>query len=800
MNDKAEVDKQFDDVIKTIREKIFDSEKPDQPKGQVIFLVGAGVSMEEPSNVPDFPQKPCLQKLKYLSSYRDDIGGQLRPEFFFQILYNQLGGRGLMPLDVLNTRKLNAYGASISPNGNHYFLAKMIEIGHIVITTNFDSLIEDAYLEQTGTNLSNVAVYDKDFENLRTRRALDEGILIKLHGSFFSPTGKNTRDSIMALLHQLQRDIPHHKTELIRALLQSHDWIVMGYSARDDYDLYPLLSDREGEKRKLFWIQHETDEKGWSVVHGKDTFTSQLRDYWAKPSKEQTWQDAEERNVLSVLSSYPDNDGILIKTYTLNFVEKIWKPEKEEKTSGLDSSKNKEVGAGILETWLQSLNAVDEMKIAAELLKSLDMVEATKNALNLYREATQAEICQISGRLCLEEADAAYRIVRKSMNRQLLLDGKTKARSALEIFHGLKDIEGMADAYYVLTHLNRVENQPNEGIECGIKAINAYLTVVRSDSAKYYKLAQALRALALVVMNTTPDVPPLKDDPKKEQVESILECCSYLCSLSEEIYGNTGNITGERGLNQTLNVHGLITLRTGDYSGATKFFSKYVELSDSSRFFRESAQAYRNLGISEFSFAKAHGELNDKCGKKSRKDLCNCLICLDAVPSKISEGTPPTNKDIFNSLYNYAKALVISSNPKSAEVIPILKAYCDTGTLEKMYGDFWHWQCMVLAVLCKAESDETWAQQYAKQMFDIYNRTGLKVIKQHKFGPQNYNENVALVRERLSSKADLLLPPELPSEIEPDISLPYDALDMVKRLNAVSSQVRGVLDQRKALG
>jgi len=48
MNDKAEVDKQFDDVIKTIREKIFDSEKPDQPKGQVIFLVGAGVSMEEP--------------------------------------------------------------------------------------------------------------------------------------------------------------------------------------------------------------------------------------------------------------------------------------------------------------------------------------------------------------------------------------------------------------------------------------------------------------------------------------------------------------------------------------------------------------------------------------------------------------------------------------------------------------------------------------------------------------------------------------------------------------------------------
>lgn len=42
MYDKAEVDKPFDDVIKTIREKIFGNAKPDQPEEPVVFLVGAG--------------------------------------------------------------------------------------------------------------------------------------------------------------------------------------------------------------------------------------------------------------------------------------------------------------------------------------------------------------------------------------------------------------------------------------------------------------------------------------------------------------------------------------------------------------------------------------------------------------------------------------------------------------------------------------------------------------------------------------------------------------------------------------
>jgi hypothetical protein len=65
--------------------------------------------------------------------------------------------------------------------------------------------------------------------------------------------------------------------------------------------------------------------------------------------------------------------------------------------------------------------------------------------------------------------------------------------------------------------------------------------------------------------------------------------------LSTAIYDRIGNVTGEGGPNQTLNVHGLIALRLGDFAQAEKLFEDYMHLSDASRFIRESHLGYRNL-------------------------------------------------------------------------------------------------------------------------------------------------------------------------------------------------------------
>lgn len=116
------VDALYGNILTEIKDKVFNSDEGTPLRNRVVFLVGAGVSKEEPSSVPAFPQDECLQELPDLhgtDETLEKLKHHIRPEFFFQILYNQLGVRGLMPLDVLNTRKLNDNGASIQPNVIH---------------------------------------------------------------------------------------------------------------------------------------------------------------------------------------------------------------------------------------------------------------------------------------------------------------------------------------------------------------------------------------------------------------------------------------------------------------------------------------------------------------------------------------------------------------------------------------------------------------------------------------------------------------------------------------------------------
>ena len=113
----------------------------------VIFLVGAGISYSSPTNLSLFPQDNCLKQLSSLKYFdRNMILEKIRPELFFQILLKHMGERdGLLPLKVLDTATARADGYSVEPNVIHYLLAALIHQGNIVISTNFDGLIEDAY-------------------------------------------------------------------------------------------------------------------------------------------------------------------------------------------------------------------------------------------------------------------------------------------------------------------------------------------------------------------------------------------------------------------------------------------------------------------------------------------------------------------------------------------------------------------------------------------------------------------------------------------------------------------------------
>ena len=122
------------------------------PDAKLTFLVGAGCSVDSPSNLP--AGKTMMEALirytcaeseidKLLGKVELEEGGKLeglRFEQLIEIVRNQLDPE---------LRIIDFYGLCDKPNIQHFFLANMIKRGNFVITTNFDFLIEYA-LQQLG--------------------------------------------------------------------------------------------------------------------------------------------------------------------------------------------------------------------------------------------------------------------------------------------------------------------------------------------------------------------------------------------------------------------------------------------------------------------------------------------------------------------------------------------------------------------------------------------------------------------------------------------------------------------------
>ncbi len=699
-----------------------------------------------------------------------------------------------MPLEVLNTRKLNERGAGIQPNAIHEFLAKMLEQGNIVITTNFDSLIEDAYQQETGKVLERCAIYDEDFDRLTKKPDSAAGYLVKLHGSFFSPSGEDTKDSIVTLLYQLQSAAAQYKMDLVRALLADHDWIVLGHSMRDEYDLYPVLSDSrvQKKKKKIYWVKHCKDPNTCKITCRSSSFAMGLQNGGSAATSTIPWAEVSMKNVYSLLSSYGDGMGILIEINTLHFVNSLWQGAASG-TQIIAPQNGRAIADDITRSWSGSLNTIEQKKISAELLRYLNTKEGNEKAIAFIREAGLENIRLLIAQVDLAEADTSYRRVRGKMDQAELSRGLQKAHTALQIFTGLHDREGVADAYYVLTHLNRLRNEAVEGVEYGVTALQEYTTLVKTDRMKLYKLAQALRSLALIIMNAVPDIPSLTDPDQQRELNILLQSCSKLCAQSMAIYDEIGNVTGEGGPNQTLNVHGLIALRMGNYARAEKLFEDYMHLSDASRFIRESHQGYRNLGLCQLSLAMGSAGYGNKAIESFRKSLG----CLGLDPDRLVFAPDEElwkSAAIFNTLYNYGRALVVCPNHDKDTVMKTLERYNDEAGLKALLGqDAWNWRCRLLALLCQTETDQKRAEDYAKEMFGLYEQRGIAGIQKLRFGPQNYNENVEAVMGRLSG---LVWGDAPPRTMDVVVSPPFDAPALTETLNILSSEVQEMLDAR----
>ena len=237
-----------------------------RPQDKFCFLAGSGISLDPPSCLPTayqftqallerlIPQQERSNILALINPEREgmqDPGDFLR---FYQLMeYLQ---RWYDP-DLLH---LDGFMECTTPNFNHLFLAQMLTQGHPVLTTNFDSLIEYALLEQgIPQNQIYPLILRQDWES---RMRGKQYRVHKLHGSLFDVRHeRECRESLQATLAQIAQEkgeifqLEPSKRQILQPILQHHDLVVLWYSGLEDFDVMPTLWTIPSPMR-ILWVSH----------------------------------------------------------------------------------------------------------------------------------------------------------------------------------------------------------------------------------------------------------------------------------------------------------------------------------------------------------------------------------------------------------------------------------------------------------------------------------------------------------------------------------------------------------------
>ncbi|MEA2462615.1 MAG: hypothetical protein QOJ98_362 [Acidobacteriota bacterium] len=219
-------------------------------RGEATFFVGAGVSAPPPSRLPLAAGlvasliAPVLQPLKVPAGLARSVISalvRLRPEVVTDVLLEHLGIDAARPL----LRVLRG-----QPNAWHGLLSAALDSGCSVITTNFDTLIEEA-----GDAIA--ARFRIIVGSAGEEPVTANSILFKIHGSI-GGDATAALSSVALAVRQVGRGLSPRQTRLLNTLIEHRPLIVLGYSGRDDFDILPALVNVERTAPGL-WVVHERD-------------------------------------------------------------------------------------------------------------------------------------------------------------------------------------------------------------------------------------------------------------------------------------------------------------------------------------------------------------------------------------------------------------------------------------------------------------------------------------------------------------------------------------------------------------
>ncbi|TFG27739.1 MAG: tetratricopeptide repeat protein [Promethearchaeota archaeon] len=348
------------------------------PENKYTFLVGAGISMDSPTNMPSAMQ--IVRTLLEFCTPPEEVENLLS----LNLLRYELVVEKIQQIFDEDLKFMDYIELVTSANLIHYFLARLIVRGYYVITTNFDYLIERALIntlpENQRFNIYPIITKEDFLSFQEPKRLIETGKypVFKIHGSKRNIiTGELTQDSLITTISALGREreegvtfaIEPYKKPAVYNIMNDRTLVIMGYSGSDDFDIGPMLKELPFLSR-LIWIEHSFDEE---IKITKINKTTNLNELGKLPRS---------KRFLAEIRTGGDFDIFLINAHTINFIKnKLWKQLLSNlEIYDVESAKSKIHIPGFRE-WIaplyKDLPILEKYRLACQLYYFLKEIDAT---------------------------------------------------------------------------------------------------------------------------------------------------------------------------------------------------------------------------------------------------------------------------------------------------------------------------------------------------------------------------------------------------------------------------------------
>lgn len=754
----------MDNALKDAMERLSPLVKPGTPPAT--FIVGAGISI--PSGLPPWSQfaqdiADALSQSHSKAAEFIQASTGMRPEVMFQAFYRVLRIRTIDAIRAMDPHRIRQRGGRCEPNSLHIFLAELIKMGHVVVTTNFDDLIEEA----AGRSCPVISTQSEIAETIPSIRDRRFSGLVKLHGTFRKLDGSQSTDSIGAMLQEVQRAIPRQTKEVLDLLVDERPVVVFGHSGLDDFDLYQRLS-AVGVLASpyILWIMHTDEAEGiWRAYQGSN-ITNEIDSLKEMPRNSDYYKQA---NPLMIVQA---RGGMLVKANTRDFLEKVF-PDIINWQIPESAGEAEPVVRKLVRNWAASLSVKDKQAAITSLFEI-----SGPQFLSLARE--QIELLYSSASAENDKANrdlSVGRIIYKIGDSKGFDEAQSLLRSSAEFFFQKGPASKAAEAHLQLALLlNRraiTEEATREMMSNAGKAVELLVGLSQTDYGYLFDLGTALRAYALSIFRSLPDLDAVTSREEKKKCEALLQLARKYADASLLAVDLMGNYLGERGQAQCLNVIGLIDLKLGSgesLAAAKEEFGKVIDLSRRSGkgFEREEFQGHRNLGLAFRGLART-----------GAPDQRNNLL-EKAIGEFRQAEEKASASDLFNVKFNII-LLEVEAESRKTNWGSILDCLVDLEAMvprDRQGMPNWHWSAWVNATAAKTaflaqQPDE--AGRRVVLVIETYERVSSDQIQNQTYGVQNGRTNLSTCIEVLNS-------------------VPYDSL-LQERVRQLTSRLSS-LEQR----